>query len=141
MSNFNVMLETNKLEIGQNIAKKIRERNGGLLGVQAMAFPHGDNQIEVACNVDLILFDEKNSKHQIEKENGRLIQCMKNYFITPFQVIEDEIKEMASSEGISLKGDSVIIGFTPLEAGKITEECLISGCNWAVGKYRQPFHM
>ena len=29
MSNFNVMLETNNLEVGQNIARKIRERTGG----------------------------------------------------------------------------------------------------------------
>ena len=29
MSNFNVMLETNNLEVGQNIAWKIRERTGG----------------------------------------------------------------------------------------------------------------
>ena len=41
-----------------------------------------------------------------------------------------------------IKGDSVIIGFTPVEAGKITEECLISGCNWAVGEHKQsPIHM
>ena len=38
------MIESNTIEIGQRIAKSIRERNGGLLGVQAMAFPHGENQ-------------------------------------------------------------------------------------------------
>ena len=37
----------------------------GLIGVQAMAFPHGENQIEVACNVDLVPFDENNPKHKV----------------------------------------------------------------------------
>ena len=39
MSNFNVMLETKNLEVGQNIARKIRERTGGkvsILGVVAL---------------------------------------------------------------------------------------------------------
>ena len=53
MSNFNVMIECENIEIGNDIAKKIRERNGGLLGVQSMAFHHGENQIEIACNVDM----------------------------------------------------------------------------------------
>ena len=141
MSNFNVMIESNTIEIGQRIAKSIRERNGGLLGVQAMAFPHGENQIEVACNVDLVFYNENNLRHKIEKENGRLFQCMGNYFSTPFSVIEKEIKEKAELEGVPVKGDSIIIGFTPIEAGKITKECLISGCNWAVGKYNQTIHM
>lgn len=146
MSNFNVMLETNNLEVGQNIAWKIRERTGGLLGVQAMAFPHGENQIEVACNVDLVLYDEKNPKHKVAKEEGRLVHVMGNYFTTPFQVIEAEIRKIANFEYFYLKnfikGDSVIIGFTPVEAGKMTEECLISGCNWAVGEHKKsPIHM
>ena len=42
--------------------------NVGLLGVQAMAFPHGENQIEVACNVDLVLYDEKNPKHKVHNK-------------------------------------------------------------------------
>ena len=39
MINFDVMLETNNLEVGQNIAWKIRERTGGkvsILGVVAL---------------------------------------------------------------------------------------------------------
>ena len=35
-----------------------------------MAFPHGENQIEVACNVDLVLYDENNPKNKIAKEKG-----------------------------------------------------------------------
>ena len=48
------MLDSNDIDTCQNIAKSIRERNGGLPGVQAMAFPHGEHQIEVACNVALL---------------------------------------------------------------------------------------
>ena len=33
-----------------------------------MAFPHGENQIEVACNVDLVLYDEKNPKHKVHNK-------------------------------------------------------------------------
>ena len=54
------MLNTNDLKIGKIIAKEIRERSGGLKGVQAMAFTHGADQVEVACNVDLFSMDETN---------------------------------------------------------------------------------
>jgi len=141
MSNFNVMIECDEIEIGNDIAKKIRQRNGGLLGVQAMAFHHGENQIEIACNVDMVFYDETNSKHKKECENGRFVQSMGNYFVTPFEVIENEIKEKAKLQGVSVCGDSVIIGFTPLEAGNITKECLISGSNWVVERYTQTLHM
>merc|ERR1712156_75288 len=129
------MIECEDIEIGNDIAKKIRERNGGLLGVQSMAFHHGENQIEIACNVDMICYDENNSKHKKEHENGRFVQNMGNYFITPFEVIENEIKKRAGLHGVSIIGDSVIIGFTPSEAGTITKQCLITGCDWVVGKY------
>ena len=36
------MLETNNLEVGQNIAWKIRERTRGLLGIQAV-IENGEN--------------------------------------------------------------------------------------------------
>ena len=95
----------------------------------------------IAQLVDITL-----SNYQVAKEEGRLVHVMGNYFTTPFAVIEAEIKKIANFEYFYLKnfikGDSVIIGFTPVEAGKITEECLISGCNWAVGKHKEsPIHM
>ena len=37
-------------------------------GVQAVA--NGENQIKVACNVDLVLYDENNPKNKIAKEKG-----------------------------------------------------------------------
>ena len=89
----------------------------------------------------VVYYDENNSKHKKEHENGRFVQNMGNYFITPFEVIENEIKKRAGLHGVSILGDSVIIGFTPLEAGNITKQCLITGCDWAVGKYTRALHM
>ena len=45
------------------IASSIRERDGGLLGVQSMAFQRGPNLFEIACNVDTINFDPDNPAH------------------------------------------------------------------------------
>jgi glutamate formiminotransferase len=70
MSNFNVMIRTCDMKIGTSIAKAIRDRNGGLLGVQAMAFHHGQDQIEIACNVNIILFDQTNQRHVEAKSKG-----------------------------------------------------------------------
>ena len=99
MTNFNVMLNTNDLKLGQSIAKNIRQRSGGLLGVQAMAFPHGETQVEVACNVDLFLFDEKNTAHVDALEQNQIINCYGNYFMTSFKYIQDVITMMATIKG------------------------------------------
>lgn len=128
MSNFNVMINCSDIKIGHKIAKSIRERNGGLLGVQSMAFVHGQDQIEIACNVDLI--------HN-PKDKTDLSQIFGSYYMTPFQTIYDEIQKLTEENNCSMKGDSVIIGFTPKELGRITQECLNSGETWAVGKFKR----
>ena len=53
MSVLNVLLDTDDLEFGKNIASNIRQRNKttGLEGVQAMAFLKG-SKVEIACNID-----------------------------------------------------------------------------------------
>ena len=53
MSVLNVVLDTNDVNFGKDIASNVRQRNKatGLEGVQAMAFPKG-NKVEIACNVD-----------------------------------------------------------------------------------------
>ena len=54
MTNFNVTIGTDDLEIGNSIAKAVRGSSpNGLYGVQSMAFHH-DGLIEVACNVETI---------------------------------------------------------------------------------------
>ena len=52
MSNFNISLETDKMNVAKEVLRTIRDRSGGLPGVSAMTFPH-QGGIEVACNVDM----------------------------------------------------------------------------------------
>jgi glutamate formiminotransferase len=49
--NYNVPLVSTNLEKAKQIARKVSERGGGLPNVQAMALLHGDNCIEIACNL------------------------------------------------------------------------------------------
>jgi glutamate formiminotransferase len=49
--NFNVRLCTSDLAVGRVIAKGVRGRNGGLDKVEALALPHRDDAVEVACNL------------------------------------------------------------------------------------------
>ena len=137
MSNFNVMINCNDPQVAKNIATSIRDRNGGLLGVQAMAFPHGANKMEIACNVDLVHLDRKNSKQIEAVKDGKFVKNMGDFYMTPFDVIHNEIRLKAEAAGCSIHGDSVIIGFTPQEAGKITHDCLMSGETYAVGKFKK----
>ena len=62
------------------------------------------------------------------------------YYMTPFTIIQQEIQEKAQKHGIKLKGDSVIIGYTPKEAARKTMENLLKGCNWDVEKSSK-YHM
>ena len=67
MTNFNVTLRDGiTLDTGKNVAARIRHSNpngNGCLGVQAMAFLHRENRVEIACNVDLIEYDATNPRH------------------------------------------------------------------------------
>lgn len=50
--NYNVpLLSTRDLAAGKRIARQVSERGGGLAQVQAMALLHGDDCIEIACNL------------------------------------------------------------------------------------------
>ena len=49
--NYNVPLVSTDLEKAKQIARRVSERGGGLPNVQAMALLHGDNCIEIACNL------------------------------------------------------------------------------------------
>ncbi len=54
MTNFNITIDTDDMNIGRDIAKEIRGASpNGLRGVQSMAFPH-DKKIEIACNVETL---------------------------------------------------------------------------------------
>mmetsp|Transcript_19759 Transcript_19759/g.37660 ORF Transcript_19759/g.37660 Transcript_19759/m.37660 type:complete len:297 (-) Transcript_19759:245-1135(-) len=49
--NFNVALKTSDLQQARNIARAVSSRGGGLPSVEAMALPHSDQLIEIACNL------------------------------------------------------------------------------------------
>ncbi|KAG0571004.1 hypothetical protein KC19_6G204300 [Ceratodon purpureus] len=49
--NYNVPLPSTDLNKGKRIARKVSERGGGLVKVQAMALLHGVDCIEIACNL------------------------------------------------------------------------------------------
>lgn len=138
MTNFNVMLNTNDLRIGKIIAKEIRERSGGLKGVQAMAFNHGANQVEVACNIDLFSIDETDSQHKFDFS---IEKCYGNFYMTSFKDIQALISQKAQNLGCSVQGETKIIGFTPQEANKVVTAALDSNESWLVGKFREKFHM
>lgn len=48
--NFNILLDTNDLQLAKSVAKVVSQRAGGLDGVEAMALHHAEG-CEVACNI------------------------------------------------------------------------------------------
>ena len=82
MINFDVMLETNNLEVGQNIACKIRERTGSpSCGISKW---WKSNKSCLHCWFGALWW--KNPQHK-KKEKGRLVHVICNYFTTHFPVI------------------------------------------------------
>ncbi|KAE9588537.1 putative glutamate formimidoyltransferase, 5-formyltetrahydrofolate cyclo-ligase [Lupinus albus] len=77
VDNYNVPILSSDINAVRRIAKRISGRGGGLPSVQAMALAHGEDVIEVACN----LLDPK-------KVDGEIVQ--------------QEIERLAKEEGISV---------------------------------------
>jgi len=48
---FNVELATADLAAGREIARALRERDGGLRGIRALAFPFGNGRVQISVNV------------------------------------------------------------------------------------------
>ena len=63
-----------------------------------MAFPHGDQEVEVACNVDLFEIDDANPV----RKNEEIVKCYGKYYITSFKYIQDTITRKAMDKGILL---------------------------------------
>ncbi|XP_071975798.1 formiminotransferase N-terminal subdomain-containing protein isoform X2 [Engystomops pustulosus] len=121
--NCNVTLDTQDLTSGKAIATAIRERTGGLKGVQAMAFPN-KGQVEIACNVESFRDISENIS---ELEAAKYISyniCEDTFFYTSPRHIEAEVQNLASCRGIKTVG-AALVGFTPQEC-RITAEYAIS---------------
>lgn len=86
---YNVNLDTHDIQIGKDIASKIREKNGGLAGVKALGF-----EVDGFAQVSMNLVD-------FEKTN----------FDEAYRAIENE----ASKLGVKIKS-SEIYGMIPLES-------------------------
>jgi glutamate formiminotransferase len=88
---FNVNLNTNNLKIAEDIAKKIRESNGGFKVVQAKGFDIKERGI-VQVSMNLL-----------------------NYEVTSMITVFNAIKEEAEKQGVKIVG-SEIIGLVPMNA-------------------------
>jgi len=88
---FNVNLNTNDLQIANDIAKLIRESSGGFKAVQAKGFDIKErNLVQVSMN-------------------------LLDYNITPIFKVFDTIKEEAKKRGVEVVG-SEVIGLVPMDA-------------------------
>jgi glutamate formiminotransferase len=87
---FNVELVSSDLEAAREIAEAIRERNGGLRSLRALAFPREDDRVQVSLNVT-------------------------DYVATPLYRVVELIKRLAAQRGIEVLG-SELIGCLPWEA-------------------------
>ncbi|MBV8343386.1 MAG: glutamate formimidoyltransferase [Candidatus Eremiobacteraeota bacterium] len=74
---FNVELESNDLAAAAAIARTIRERNGGLRSLRALAFPRAEGRVQVSLNIT-------------------------DYAATPLYRIVELIRALAAARGIEL---------------------------------------
>lgn len=82
VDNYNVPIFTNDIAAVRKISKRVSGRGGGLPSVQAMALAHGEDIIEVACN---LLEPSKVTADRVQLEIERLaaeegITVGKGYF-------------------------------------------------------------
>ncbi|XP_068101191.1 formiminotransferase N-terminal subdomain-containing protein isoform X2 [Hyperolius riggenbachi] len=121
--NCNVTLATQDLYSGRAIANAIRDQNGGLKGVQAMAFPNS-GQVEIACNVQSFRDIQESSSVSELRQYVSYDICGERFsYISPLH-LEAQIKQLALQHGIKTTGTAVI-GFTPQQC-KTTAEYAIS---------------
>jgi glutamate formiminotransferase len=87
---FNIELATSDLAAVRTIARAIRERDGGLRSLRALALPRGDDCVQVSLNVT-------------------------DYAATPLYRVVELVRELAAERGIELvRGE--LIGCLPLAA-------------------------
>ncbi|XP_012825465.1 formiminotransferase N-terminal subdomain-containing protein isoform X3 [Xenopus tropicalis] len=124
--NCNVTLCTQDLAIGRAIAAAIRSRTeGGLKGVQAMAFPH-DGLVEIACNVESFSDAQESSFTTHVKKYISYSICGKAFSYMSPQHIEARIRELATQHGIEIAG-TALVGFSPQICKSTTEYALSHG--------------
>lgn len=91
---FNVVLASENLAAARDIARAVRERDGGLCGLRALAFPMDGGRVQVSLNVT-------------------------DFRGTPLYRIVELIARLAAERGIQLAGGE-LIGCLPLAAVEAT---------------------
>jgi glutamate formiminotransferase / 5-formyltetrahydrofolate cyclo-ligase len=87
---FNVELRSNDLAAAVDIARTIRERDGGLRSLRALAFPRGEGRVQVSLNIT-------------------------DYAATPLYRVVELIRGLAAARGIELLGCE-LVGCVPWAA-------------------------
>lgn len=124
--NCNVTIDTQDMNVGQQIACAVRGANvGGLAGIQAMAFPH-EGTVEIACNVES--WKGETSSPLTEEKEKHISYCIQGeeyvYFSPSY--IEKHIKKLANNFGVATVG-TALIGFTPQRCKNLAEEAIGEG--------------
>jgi glutamate formiminotransferase len=91
---FNVELKGDDLDAGIAIARMVRERDGGLRSLRALAFPRGDGRVQVSLNVT-------------------------DYAATPLYRVVELIRRLAAGRGIEVLGCE-LVGCLPWAAVEAT---------------------
>ncbi|XP_041474289.1 glutamate formimidoyltransferase-like [Lytechinus variegatus] len=124
VTNCNVTIDTQDLELGREIAHAIRGTTpGGLPGIQAMAFPH-EGTIEIACNVDSLPREKQSTGESDGVDTDQNCPITLDY--TSPETIEQRVKALAGEKGIGMVG-TALIGFMPEEACRLAMDALQSG--------------
>ena len=104
VDNYNVPIFSTDFSAVRRIAKHVSGRGGGLPSVQAMALAHGDNAIEVACN---LLEPSKVGGDRVQLEVERLakeegVTVGKGYFtdLSQEKIVESYFKLDSSMQRI-----------------------------------------
>jgi glutamate formiminotransferase len=87
---FNVELETGDINVARHIAKLLRERDGGLRTLRALAIRLDDERVQVSFNIT-------------------------DYAATPLYRVRELVRRLAEREGVAT-GRSELIGLVPLDA-------------------------
>jgi glutamate formiminotransferase len=88
---FNFNLDSDDLDAAKEIAKKIREKDGGLPGIRALGVPlHSKRKVQVTVNIT-------------------------HYKKTSLKVLMDRVKKEAQAKGIAIL-NTELIGLVPKDA-------------------------
>jgi glutamate formiminotransferase len=97
---FNVELATGDLDVARRIAKLMRERDGGLRTLRALAIRLDPQRVQVSFNIT-------------------------DYAATPLYLVRELVRVLAARDGVAV-GNSELIGLTPWAAVETTAQAYCS---------------